>query len=923
MQLFDILETIFIGPLKLVFEIIFQYALRLVNNPGLAIVALSLVMNILVLPLYKRADAVQEEARDIENKLAKGTAHIKKTFSGNERMMMLQTYNRQNNYKPTDVFKGSISLLLEIPFFMAAYQFLSHLQTLNGVSFGPISDLGKPDGLLVVFGITLNLLPILMTLINVISSAIYLKGFPLKTKIQLYGMALFFLVFLYTSPAGLLFYWTLNNVFSLFKNIFYKIKNPAKVIRIMTLILGALSISSSMWLYPGSFKKKLFMILLGVCLTLPFIINLIKTNVTFKQKEFKAVPNKKIFFLSGLFLTIFIGVLIPSTFIKASPQEYVDITYFHNPLWYIVSSVSMAAGFFLVWFRVFYWLAQPKLKVTFERIMFALCGMAIINYMFFGTKLGIISSSLVYENGLKFATSETVLNIVVLVIAIIVLTIVLAKWSKAIPSLLLTLSIAIGAMCGMNIYKTNESINSISIQQSDVMPNFTLSKTGENVVVLMLDRALGSYLPYLIEERPELKEQFSGFTCYTNVISYGSTTNFASPALFGGYEYTPVELNKRDKELLKDKQNEALKVLPVLFDQNGYEVTVCDPVYANYQYQSDTSIYDEYPDINTFVTEGAFSDPAIKEMAVTNNHRNFFCFSLMKSIPLFLQPFMYDNGTYVQATISTDTPVYTIQTITEGSTTVANGVGKTFMDAYNVLLNLPNITKVTNDSSNTFLMMVNNTTHEPNLLQKPDYIPALNIDNTEYDKQMGDSITANGNTMDLSRIYQKTHHQINMAAMIQLGNWFDSLKEQGVYDNTKIILVSDHGRGLVQFDEFIYGNKEDGQAFHPLLMVKDFNSKEFTINDEFMTNADVPTLATKDNINNPVNPFTNKPITNEEKTLHDQYITLSADWDTNINNGTQFTASRWAKVKDNIWDKSNWSFYYDSVILTEHKFPNE
>lgn len=67
-----------------------------------------------------------------------------------------------------------------------------------------------------------------MTLINVISSAIYLKGFPLKTKIQLYGMALFFLVFLYTSPSGLVFYWTLNNLFSLGKTLFYKIKKPSK-----------------------------------------------------------------------------------------------------------------------------------------------------------------------------------------------------------------------------------------------------------------------------------------------------------------------------------------------------------------------------------------------------------------------------------------------------------------------------------------------------------------------------------------------------------------------------------------------------------------------------------------------------------------------------------------------------------------------
>lgn len=177
-------------------------------------------MNILVLPLYKRADAMQEEARDIDKKLQKGVSHIKKSFSGDEKMMILQTYYRQNNYKPTDVLKGSVSLLLEIPFFMAAYQFLFNVDALNGASLDPIKDLGAPDGLLVIGGLSINLLPILMTVINIISSTIYLKGFPVKTKIQLYAVAFFFLVFLYTSPSGLVFYWTLNNIFSLVKNIF-------------------------------------------------------------------------------------------------------------------------------------------------------------------------------------------------------------------------------------------------------------------------------------------------------------------------------------------------------------------------------------------------------------------------------------------------------------------------------------------------------------------------------------------------------------------------------------------------------------------------------------------------------------------------------------------------------------------------------
>ena len=116
MSFFSILGTLLIRPLRLLFEVIYMMAERLIGNPGLSIIVLSLMMNFLVLPLYRRADAMQEEEQQTELRLNKGVAHIKKTFSGDERMMMLQTYYRQNNYKPTYVLRGATSLFLEIPF---------------------------------------------------------------------------------------------------------------------------------------------------------------------------------------------------------------------------------------------------------------------------------------------------------------------------------------------------------------------------------------------------------------------------------------------------------------------------------------------------------------------------------------------------------------------------------------------------------------------------------------------------------------------------------------------------------------------------------------------------------------------------------------------------------------------------------------
>lgn len=47
-------------------------------------------------------------------------------------------------------------------------------------------------------------------------------------------------------------------------------------------------------------------------------------------------------------------------------------------------------------------------------------------------------------------------------------------------------------------------------------------------------KSLGEFVPYIMQERPELQQQFAGFTYYDNTISFGASTNFGAPALFGG-----------------------------------------------------------------------------------------------------------------------------------------------------------------------------------------------------------------------------------------------------------------------------------------------------------------------------------------------------------------------------------------------------
>lgn len=119
--------------------------------------------------------------------------------------MIISTYYRQNHYHPLYALRGVFPLLIQIPFFIAAYHFLSDLNLLHGASFLFFEDLGKQDALLQIRSQSFNILPIIMTVINMISATIYTKGFSVKEKLQLYVMVLLFLC-CYTSPRPVLFF---------------------------------------------------------------------------------------------------------------------------------------------------------------------------------------------------------------------------------------------------------------------------------------------------------------------------------------------------------------------------------------------------------------------------------------------------------------------------------------------------------------------------------------------------------------------------------------------------------------------------------------------------------------------------------------------------------------------------------------------
>ena len=899
------LYNILVYPIEMFVEFVYTFFEEGFGDAGIAIAAISVIVNLLALPLYNIAEKLQKKERDERIRLQPGITRIKTAFKGDEQYMMLSTFYRQNNYHPAYALRSSISLIIQVPFFIAAYHFLSHLEQLHGESFFFIPNLGIPDGLISFGGMTINLLPLLMTLINVIAGAIYTKGFPLRDKLQLYGMAGLFLVLLYQSPAGLVLYWTLNNVFSLIKNIFYTFKKPLKVFYFVA-VGSTFVLAISMWIEHPTLSLSNRIILFGGCATialLPLLTQLM--NAVYDRFLLLFAGNKKqrdiVFAFSILLLFLIHGVVIPANLISSSTNEFSFTGTVENPLAYVANTATIFFGLWVVWGSFIYVMASKKMKAIFSFIFFCISLSSLLNLFGFTGKYGIVSRLLQFENpSLLDANSLLLVVPIVVIIAVVMIGLIILKWGKTrylstlLTILLLTVCTSSLISCSrINSEYKEHKRNLLDLETrpdtiGGIKPVFHLSREGNNVVFIFLDRAFSYYFPSIQAQFPEMQEQFKGFVFYPNTLSFGDNTLYGAPPMMGGYEYTPDMMNARTYERLVDKHNEALLVLPRLFLNSGYSVTLTDPPFSNYK-PADFSPFTPYPEMRVMQHCGKFSIQYKNEFTdVLNWDKEYESFVIKKRLPLFsifktMLPIgrktLYGGGAYFQKEENPqDTDV--------------------FIDSYAQLYYLKELTDF-EAKGNTYTYISNETTHEPVFLQAPKYEPRSEVTDTSIPLDTIPSIND----------YDRKHYHANAATLRQLGIWFEELQEAGVYDNTRIIVVADHGGRMYSsyFDGFS-GNMSDYSRFSPLMLFKDFDSNgEYVIDDSFMTHADAPLLAIQDLDVPSTNPFTKKDMFESMDKEHVKVY--SGPFNIRDNPGNVFKPylSKSFSVHDSIFEESNWT----------------
>lgn len=365
------------------------------------------------------------------------------------------------------------------------------------------------------------------------------------------------------------------------------------------------------------------------------------------------------------------------------------------------------------------------------------------------------------------------------------------------------------------------------------------SRTQPNTLFIFLDRFMGSHVESALRDEPQLADRLSGFTWYPRSVSAGENSIAGVHPLLGGYDYLPVEMNARGRSL-KDLSVEAFSILPRNFAQKGYRTNVVNPRGLGFTMMGDCSFLSWERVFCSHIPAGVSRQKAQQmgfpahALAEANYASLLSLLGAMRVAPYAMKEAIYARGPW--------------QPFLDHSS------GTTFRE-WAELDSLKELTSV-DDAAPAFNMVTNILPHEPYYMGL-DCLPKttqLNVSTEELQK------------LGHKSLFSLQHANTARCALRLVAQYLDHLKEVGVYDQTTIVVASDHGIvGSVQdsSSRAVAGGATDNTyvSVRPLVMVKDAGAKgAMKVSETFMPNAEVPIILCR-SIGGCINPYMdNRPI---------------------------------------------------------------
>jgi YidC/Oxa1 family membrane protein insertase len=191
---------------------------QVLGNYGLAIIALTLVVKTLLLPLSKASFVSMKRMQDLQPEIAALRERIKDPTQLNQEVFAL--YKR----KGVNPMGGCFPILVQIPVFLGLYQALLNSIELRHAPFALwITDLSSPERL-VLLGIPVPVMVLLMAASMLFQSW---TGPQPADEAQRKAMMIMPFVFaamfiIFPMPSGLVLYWLVNNLISITQQIYLR-----------------------------------------------------------------------------------------------------------------------------------------------------------------------------------------------------------------------------------------------------------------------------------------------------------------------------------------------------------------------------------------------------------------------------------------------------------------------------------------------------------------------------------------------------------------------------------------------------------------------------------------------------------------------------------------------------------------------------
>ena len=217
-------------------EMLLKWALEkihiFIHNWGLAIIALTVILKIILFPLSKKSAMGTLKMQEIQPKMQA----IQAKYRDNPQKLNEETAKlyKESGYNPVS---GCLPMILQMFILFALYNVFNNYFEFRGASFikGWIDDLSEGEyiwswkreiPLLSRFSQNkLRLLPIIYTLSQLVTGKITQYGgagtaqSQSQMKFMMYGMPILFFFILYNVPSGLLIYWIVSNVLQMVQQI--------------------------------------------------------------------------------------------------------------------------------------------------------------------------------------------------------------------------------------------------------------------------------------------------------------------------------------------------------------------------------------------------------------------------------------------------------------------------------------------------------------------------------------------------------------------------------------------------------------------------------------------------------------------------------------------------------------------------------